>query len=158
MSLSLPRVDFYHDADNKLAVAARLAQKGVAAGMRLLLLAPDAEAAALADRTLWTFSAHSFVPHARADSALADQSPVVILLDGDSADAINLQKFSANATSGFDVLINLGERVPEPVSPFRRVIEIATRDEHDKASARERFKAYRAMGCELVAHRLGQTE
>ena len=153
--MSLPRIDFYHDADSKLAVAARLAQKGLAAGMRLLLLTPDAETASLADRALWTFSANSFIPHAKADSALADQSPVVIAIDGGT---INLQKISANATSSFDILINLGTKLPDPISPFKRIIEIATHDEHDKAAARERFKAYRAMGCELVTHRLGQTE
>lgn len=147
MSATLPRVDFYLDADNKLAVAGRLAQKGIHAGMRLLLLVTDDEAMAQADRMLWTFSPLSFVPHARGGSSLAAESPVLLL-----------QKISGNATSGFGVLMNLKDSMPDTIAGFQRVIEIVSHDDTDKAAARERFKAYREMGCELLTHRLGQNE
>lgn len=151
----MTQVVFYHDADNKIAVAARLAQKGVAAGKRLLLLVADAETAAQADRSLWTFAPYSFVAHACADSPLAAESPVLI---APQRDFPRLQKNNANATLRFHILINLDTAMPEGIADFERVIEIVTHDDNDKAAARERFKAYRALGCELNAHRLGQHE
>lgn len=147
MSLAVTRVDFYHDADNKLAVAARIAQKGVAAGLRVLVSAPDEETARQIDRILWTFSPNAFVPHAIGDSPLASESPVVIV-----------QKIPGNATLAFGMLINLADTLPSTINGFGRVIEIVTRDDQDKSFARERYKAYRELDCELVAHRLGQDE
>ena len=147
MSTAQPRVDFYLDADSKLAVAARLAQKGIAAGMRLLVLVADDDAMAQADRMLWTFSPLSFVPHAREGSTLAAESPVLLS-----------QKITGNATSGFGVLMNLKDSMPDTIVGFQRVIEIVSHDDTDKATARERFKAYREMGCALLTHRLGQNE
>lgn len=143
----MTRVDFYHDADDRLAVAARLAQKGVAAGKRLLISAPDANTASQIDRILWTFAPQSFVAHASEGSPLTDESPVVIT-----------QKFPGNATSTFGILINLDQDLPADISGFERVIEIVSRDETDKGYARLRYKAYRELSCELVTHRLGQSE
>lgn len=143
----MPRVDFYHDADNKFAVAARLAQKSTLAGLRLAISAPDPDVAQQIDRLLWTFAPQSFVAHALEDSPLANDSPVVIL-----------QNKPGNATLPFKILINLDRDLPPCIEGYERVIEIVGHDEHDKAFARQRYKAYRELGCELVAHRLGQTE
>jgi len=143
----MTRVDYYHDADDRLAVAARLAQKGVAAGKRMLVTVSDASEAQLLDRILWTFSPLAFVPHALADSPLESESPLVIS-----------QKIPANAASGYDILINLGSIEADQAVTFPRVIEIVTRDDADKARARECYRRYREMGCEMAAHRLGQSE
>lgn len=144
----MARVDFYHDADDKLAVAARLAQKALIAGKRLLVSVADADQANRFDRVLWTFAPQSFVAHAAAASPLAAESPVVIA-----------QRIPADATSAFDILINLDDALPGTIDGFDRIIEIVSRDDAaDKAFARERYKAYREHGCELLAHRLGQSE
>lgn len=144
----MTRVDFYHDADDKLAVAARLAQKALLAGKRLLVSIPDAERANRFDRVLWTFAPQSFVAHAAAGSPLAAESPVVIA-----------PQIPADATTAFGILINLDDALPSTIEGFGRIIEIVCRDDaEDKALARERYKAYRDLGCELVAHRLGQNE
>lgn len=143
----MTRIDFYFDADDKFAVAARLAQKAVAAGMRLLISAPDDEIAGRIDRTLWTFAPQSFVPHAIENSPLAGESPVVVV-----------QKIPANATADFQILLNLDNVLPSQINGFGRVIEIVSRDDDDRALARDRFKAYREQGCEMVTHRLGQNE
>ena len=143
----MTRVDFYHDATDKLGVAARLAQKGFAAGKRLLISVPDAETASQFDRLLWTFAPQSFVAHAAAGSTLAAESPVVIA-----------RQLPADATSGFGILINLDDGLPGTIDGFERIIEIVGRDDADKTAARARYKAYRDLGCELVAHRLGQQE
>lgn len=143
----MTRVDFYHDADDKLGVAARLAQKGHAAGKRLLVSAPDADLASQFDRLLWTFAPQSFVAHATDGSPLAAESPVVIT-----------RRIAADAAAAFDILINLDTALPGTIAGFERIIEIVGRDDADKAAARERYKTYRGLGCELVAHRLGQAE
>lgn len=143
----MARVDFYHDADDLLVVTARLAQKAVAAGKRLLIALSDEGQMLHLDRTLWTFSPLAFVPHAIAGTPLEAESPVVIS-----------QKKSVDATSGFDILINLGSISPEQAILFPRVIEIVCRDDADKAAARERYRQYREIGCEMMAHRLGKTE
>lgn len=143
----MPRIDFYFDADDKFVVAARLAQKAVAAGMRLLISAPDGEIAQRIDRSLWTFAPQSFVPHALENSPLAGESPVVVV-----------QKIPGNATSEFQILLNLADVLPSPIDGFGRVIEIVSQDDDDRALARDRFKAYREQGYEMVTHRLGQNE
>lgn len=146
--MTTTRVDFYHDADDKLAVAARLAQKALFAGKRVLVSTADAEQASRFDRVLWTFAPQSFVAHAGAASPLAAESPVVIG-----------QRIPADATSAFAILINLHDTLPSTIDGFGRIIEIVSRDDAtDKAFARERYKAYREHGCELQAHRLGQSE
>ena len=68
------------------------------------------------------------------------------------------QKIPGNATLAFGMLINLADTLPSTIHCFGRVIEIVTRDDQDKSFARERYKAYRELDCELVAHRLGQDE
>ena len=143
----MSRVDFYLDAGDRFAVAARLAQKGFAAGLRLLVTVPDAESGQRFDRTLWTFAPQSFVPHAQENSPLATASPVVIA-----------QKIPDNATSQFGALINLTPTLPVGAESFARVIEIVGLDEDDKNLARQRFKAYRDLGCEMFTHKLGQGE
>jgi DNA polymerase III subunit chi len=143
----MTRVDFYLDAESKLAVAARLAQKSLGAGMRLAIYAPDEETAERIDRSLWTFAPNAFVAHSMEDSPLASESPVVIL-----------QQISSRATLDFPILINLADRAPDGIMAFKRIIEIVTLDDEDKASARERFKTYRELGCEMLTHRLGQNE
>lgn len=143
----MTRIDFYFDADDKFAVAARLAQKAVAAGMRLLISAPDGEIAQRIDRTLWTFAPQSFVPHALENSPLAGESPVVVV-----------QKIPDNAAAEFQILLNLADALPSQIDGFGRVIEVVSRDDDDRAQARDRFKAYRESGYEMLTHRLGQNE
>lgn len=139
-----PRIDFYHDAPDRLDVAARIAHKAYAAGHRLLVVAPEPSRRDAIDRLLWTFAPLAFVPHCRADDRLAPETPVLIA--GRVADA---------ADAGAEVLINLGDAVPEGFERFQRVIEIVGRDDADRGPARERFRQYRDAGHAIESHRLG---
>ena len=143
----MARVDFYHGADNKLSVAARLAQKAILSGARMGIYAPEAELSQRLDRTLWTFTPLSFVAHAHESNPIAGESPIVIL-----------QKISSNATFGLKILINMDVSVPDGSADFDRLIEIVGQEEEDIAAARLRYKAYRDLGYELFSHRLGQDE
>ena len=138
------RIDFYHDAADKLAVAAKIAQKAQAAGQRVLVVAPDAQLREAFDRVLWTFAPLAFVPHVRAGHVLEPETPVI--LSDRVVDA------SGDKPS---VLLNLGSETPKGFEAFERLIEIVSREEADKGPARLRFREYRDAGLEITSHRLG---
>ena len=137
------RIDFYHDAPDRLEVAVRIAQKAYAAGNRMLVVAPDANIREAFDRLLWTHGQSNFVPHCLAEHRLAAETPVVIAKDVP-------EQFSA------DVLLNLGDDQPQQYDRFDRIIEIVSRDGDDAPAARLRFRDYRNAGHEVNSHRLGE--
>ena len=66
---------YTHVAD-RLAVAARLAAKAVAAHGSARILTPDPATTDALDRLLWVAPATGFLPHCRIDSPVAGQTPV----------------------------------------------------------------------------------
>lgn len=80
------QVDFYHLTRMPLERALpQIAAKVVASGARLLIVAADEEQRVALDRMLWSYTADSFLPHARAGGATDDRQP--ILIAGDIAPA-----------------------------------------------------------------------
>lgn len=64
------KADFYHLTLSPLEkILPIIAERVLARGERLLIVADDDGLLDRVDRLLWTFSADSFVPHARDDSA-----------------------------------------------------------------------------------------
>lgn len=137
----MTRIDFYFEAPDKLLTAAKIAQKAFAQDCRLVVYAPVPSIADAFDRLLWTHPPTGFLPHVRADSPLAGETPVVI--------CARMEDLPHH-----DVLINLAEAPPPEYARFARLIEIVGRDEDDKAPARERFRQYRAAGYEIARHDL----
>src|SRR5439155_652693 len=90
---------FYFTAADRLQVACRLAAKAITQGKRLLIYAPDSEAASRIDRMLWTWPAIGFVPHCAAHDALAAETPVLIGAGEEPA-------------AGGELLLNLGGECP----------------------------------------------
>ncbi len=81
------RVDFYHlTRDPTPAVLARLAERVLAGGARLLVLAETREEREAIDAALWTVIPESFLPHAMAAAGLSngEAEPILILdtIDG----------------------------------------------------------------------------
>lgn len=140
----MTQVDFYIDADDKLHTALRLAVKAYQAGRHLTVYCPDDGLAERFDRGLWTTPATAFIPHCRAQDALAARTPVVI--DGGQDEPL-----------ADDVLLNLDAERPPHFSRYRRLIEIVARDDADKQQARTRFKFYRDRGYDIRTHNLGKT-
>jgi len=134
-------VDFYFNAADKLQVACRLAGKALAQGKRLLIYAPQADAAQQIDRLLWTWPATGFVPHCRAQDALAADTPVLIAADGD-------------AGTPCDILLNLAGETPPAFERFERLLEVVARDDADRQAARERYRFYRERGYRVASHDL----
>lgn len=141
------RVDFYVLADAepraRAKFACQLAEKAFGLGNRVHLHCGDAAEAEAIDTLLWTFRDRAFVPHARAlaERAAVDEPVVVGHLEP--------------AAEPRDVLINLAPSVPPWFQSFARVAEVVSEDPVVKAAGRERFRVYRASGCEPETHRIG---
>lgn len=141
----MTRIDFYVDASDKLAVAARLVGKARGNRHKVLVYAPDEGTARAIDRLLWTTPPTGFVPHCMAHDPLAAETPVLITRNPDEL-------------PHDDVLLNLDREWPPAFARFHRVLEIVGNDEDDKAAARARFRFYRDRGYELHTHNLAASE
>jgi DNA polymerase-3 subunit chi len=137
----MTRVDFYFNADDKWQVACRLAGKAAAQRRRMLIYAPEPEAAQRIDRLLWTWPATGFVPHCGARDALAADTPV--LIDG-----------ATDAAQSCDVLLNLSGATPPAFERFERLLEVVGRDDADRQQARGRYRFYRERGYAIADHDL----
>ncbi len=129
------RIDFYilslSGENQRTTFACRLAEKAYRLAHTVHIhTASQAEAARL-DDLLWTFRDGSFVPHELLHDGA--ESPVTIGCDG-------------NFAGSRDLLINLGDDIPEFTDSFTRVAELVSADEHCRQVSRRRFAAYREMG------------
>ncbi len=140
----MTRVDFYVLAaggvDAALHYSCRLSEKALRRGHRIYIHLADAEQVQALDELLWSFSADSFLPHARAGSDGADTAPVV------------LGNTENDAAGHSDVLINLSGETPAFFSHFRRVAEIVCQDPAWLRAARSRYKFYSDRGYPLAKH------
>jgi DNA polymerase-3 subunit chi len=130
-------IDFYTHVDDRLAVAARLVAKALAAHGSARVLTPDAATTVELDRLLWTVPATGFLPHCRMDSPYASETPVLV-------------DHVLEHTGPAAVLVNLHAEPPPFFSRFERVAEIVGID--DVAAGRERYRFYRERGYELRTH------
>jgi DNA polymerase-3 subunit chi len=130
------RIDFYRYADDKLRFACRLAAKAFAKPAKLVVYSPDAKTLADFDRGLWTWQATSFVPHCRADSPLAAETPVLLASGSEEL-------------PHHEVLLNLGDEWPPFFASFERLLEIVSTDDADKERARGRYSFYKKRGYDI---------
>ena len=132
----MTQVFFYHGASDRLAAACALLSGAYAKKKPMLVYASDPEVASGLDRMLWTHSALSFVPHCRADSPLAAETPILIT---DNLESIPLD----------ERLMNLSRDIPPGFSRFESLIEVVGQDEEDRTAARDRVKFYKDRGYEV---------
>lgn len=102
----------------------------------MLVFAPEKDVASSVDRMLWTQSALSFIPHCRADSPLAAETPILIT---DSLDTIPQD----------DRLMNLSRDIPPGFSRFQSLIEVVGQADDEREAARERVRFYKDRGYEV---------
>lgn len=136
-------VRFYHNAPDRLRVACVLTAKASGGGRRVSVFAPDGNIARHFDQMLWSFQPLAFVPHVPAGSPLATETPVVI---GSRLEAL----------PNDDVLINLGDDLPDGFERFSLVIEVVGPSDPERQAARGRFRRYKEQGHTLSAHDLNQ--
>jgi DNA polymerase-3 subunit chi len=130
------RIDFYRYAEDKLRFACRLAAKAYESKSRIVVYSPDDGLLAEFDRMLWTFQSIRFVPHCRAGTPLAAETPVVLA----TSDA---------ALPHHDVLLNLAEEWPPFFASFERLLEVVATDDPDKERARARYVFYKQRGYDI---------
>jgi DNA polymerase III subunit chi len=135
------KVRFFHGAHDRLLAAAEWlylawSKRQDAAAHQVVVFTSDSALADRLDRQLWLQPAGGFVPHCRADSLLAGETPVII--------SNSLASLGAHRH-----LLNLDDTVPPEFSRFDEVVEIVSQSGADKLPARERFKFYRERGYEL---------
>lgn len=141
----MTKVNFFHGANDRVMAAAAWlllawSKRKDAAAHQVVVFIPDAALADRLDRQLWLQPAGSFVPHCRASSPLASETPIII---GDALESL-LESLSAHRQ-----LLNLSDSVPPEFSRFDQVVEIVSQAGADKLPARDRFKFYRERGYEL---------
>ncbi|MBP5986716.1 MAG: DNA polymerase III subunit chi [Azonexus sp.] len=132
----MTQVFFYHGAADKIAAACALLSGAYAKKKPMLVYAREKEVASSLDRMLWTHAALSFVPHCRADSPLAAETPILIT---DTLDSIAQD----------ERLMNLSREIPPGFSRFESLIEVVGQDEDDRTAARDRVKLYKERGCDV---------
>lgn len=139
----MTRVDFYILPDarplGRERVACRLAEKAYQHGQKLYIHAESGAQASALDELLWTFKQHSFIPHARVESA--EPAPVVI-------------GRAAEPPADCALLINLDVEVPLFFSRFERVMEIVDGEDTRRVQGRGRFRFYQDRGYPLDTHKL----
>jgi len=132
----LTQVFFYHGAADKIAAACALLSGAYAKKKPMLVYAVENEVASSVDRMLWTKGALSFVPHCRADSPLAAETPILITDD--------LENIAQD-----ERLMNLSHEIPPGFARFQSLIEVVGQDEADRLAARDRVKFYKDGGHEV---------
>ncbi|HSV47504.1 MAG TPA: DNA polymerase III subunit chi [Ramlibacter sp.] len=143
----MTEVAFHFNAPDKLGYACRLLRKAVAAGSRVVVTGDRATLQQL-DVALWSFSPLDFVPHcngASAGEAVLARSPVVL-------------HDTPRSAPHQQVLVNLGDTIPEGFERFERLIEVVTASQADRDGARERWKHYKDRGYAIDRHDLAGKE
>ena len=138
-------IDFYFNAGERFQIACRLAGKALAQKKRMLIYAPDADAASRIDKMLWTWPAIGFVPHCAPHDALAAETPVLV-----SADA----QAPSSVLSGCELLLNLGMEPPPHFERFERLLEVVGVEEEEREAGRSRYRFYRERGYKISNHDL----
>jgi DNA polymerase III subunit chi len=136
-------IDFYFNADDRFQVACRLAGKVVAQKKRMLIYAPEPEAASRIDKMLWTWPAIGFVPHCALHDPLAGETPVLIAPHLEEAPQCEL-------------LLNLGAQTPPHFERFERLLEIVPAEEAERKAGRDRYRFYQVRGYKISSHDLAK--
>ncbi len=134
----MTKVFFYHNVQDRLGAACGLLAKVWSQKKDCTVFVPAPERCQTLDRLLWTQAPLGFLPHCHAQSPLAAETP--ILLAQDLQAPIQQQR-----------LLNLDDEIPPNFTHFANVIEVVSQTEADRLQARQRFKDYKARGCEIVS-------
>lgn len=138
----MTEVAFHFNVPDKLAYGCRLLRKAWGSGARVVVTA-EPDTLERLDLMLWTFSALEFVPHCRLTAPAATLAASPVLLAPALADCPH-----------HEVLVNLGQDVPQGFERFERFIELVTVADADRSAARSRWKHYTDRGYAMKRHDL----
>ncbi len=128
-------ITFYFNVRNREQALCQLVGKALAQGLVLNVLTESAAASTALDRLLWEMPQHGFLPHCGADDPRAAQTPVII-------------DHRPEKLPTRPLLFNWTNQVATGFDSCDRMIEIVDTDEDLRAAARERWRAYQALGHE----------
>ena len=134
-------IDFYFNARRSIQVACRLAGKALAQKKRMLIYAPEPEAASRIDKLLWTWPAIGFVPHCAPTTRSRPRRRCSSAAD-------------AGRVGDCGLLLNLGARCPPHFERFERLLEVVVDRRAEREAARDRFRFYQARGYAISNHDL----
>jgi DNA polymerase-3 subunit chi len=136
-------IAFHFGAPDKLAYACRLLRKAAGSGVKVQVIGDEASLAKL-DMDLWAISPTDFVTHcpAASEPSVCVRSNVLLTTELHHSDGAR------------DVLVNLGNSVPEGFAAFKRVIEVVSTHSADRDVARNRWKFYSEQGYAIARHDL----
>jgi DNA polymerase-3 subunit chi len=140
----MTQIEFHFNTTERLQYTCRLLRKAHARALRVGVVGSEACLRQL-DAVLWSFSESDFLPHSNAADAPEVQAASPIRLHVDPLQF-----------SGMDVLVNLGDEVPQGFASFARLIEIVATDDHGRMTARQRWRHYSAQGYALKQHDLSK--
>lgn len=134
-------IDFYFNADDRYAVACRLAGKAFAHRKKLLIYAPESDSAHRIDRLLWTWQHLSFIPHCLAGDPLASETPILITAQ-------------AAEPPECDVLLNMAAECPPFFERYERLLEVVGTGDEERERGRRRYRFYKERGYAIGNHDL----
>jgi len=142
----LPKVNFYilssHTEQGRQLFACKLAEKVFRLGYKAYILTDSMHQARQIDSLLWTFRAHSFVPHALYQDNLPHLANAVICGTQQAP------------TAWRHTLINLSTYCPESLTTFTQIFELLDNDETQKITARKRYRHYQKQGIVPNTHKI----
>jgi DNA polymerase-3 subunit chi len=145
----LTEIAFHTGVAERIGYACRLLRKAVRQGLKVQALADEPELGAL-DQALWTFDAHDFVPHVRLRPGQAIRPEL-------QRTPLWLAAAVEDWPSGWpapDLLVNCGVNAAIDPARSRRLIEIVSLDDADRAAARQRWRRYAAAGNSIKHHEI----
>ena len=135
-----PRVQFYHNTPDRLALTRELVVNAHGRGRKVAICCADAAQLKRLDQLLWIAEPLSFIPHVVIDSPLAGETPIVLAVTG-----------AETPWPHADMLFNLADDLPPGFEDFRLLVEIVGQTEADRLPARTRWGAYKQRGCDIKA-------
>ena len=123
----MQKIDFHYNVPDRLRYACLVARTVYRRGL---------------DSLLWRFDDLAFLPHVRAASPLAGETPIRL--------SNRLEELEG------DVLLLLDDQLPpewqERLDRFSRIIDVVSTKPEELQASRSRFRAYKAAGVELAAY------
>lgn len=136
----MTKVLFCHGAADRLQAAAAWLWQTVGDGRSgAVIYAPDDRIAERIDQLLWVNPPTGFLPHCRARSPLAAETPLLIAETADEIDGIIRD----------EILLNLGNELPPGFGRFANLVEIISQEDNVRLPGRERAKFYRDRGYDI---------
>lgn len=135
----MTEIGFYHLRTMPLERAlASILERALAAGHRVVVIAGSPERAEHLNDLLWTYGEASFLPHGSARDGNAERQPVWLTAGDENP-------------NGASMLVLVDGAVSARLDEFQRCCDIFDgNDEAAIAAARQRWKAAKAAGHQLV--------